>query len=278
MQLHGLTLTKVNSGDFVHWILRYLRAEHKFQADMLDSCGLMANNYKICVNDVKLQVRLTLSYGKTSIVYVNNDIASKKQNALEAAKATIAVILAIVAKGDEQKNWRNKKGELLAQLMSILERVRHETGSRRISLLGDEFLSGTPAEKSVRMVYSGTTPQFAKVVLPANLTGAIACIEAIVAAEKAIHTEAHSALEIIGLASSQAELESKGQVSHCPINEKTGDGVSVGRCWFNLKDGYICPRHGDVAQEVAVFQTTGKLTPEQPCHRGEAARKLQEKH
>jgi hypothetical protein len=29
------------------------------------------------------------------------------------------------------------------------------------------------------------------------------------------------------------------------IRERTADGVSVGRCWFYLKDG-ICPRHGDV--------------------------------
>lgn len=32
---------------------------------------------------------------------------------------------------------------------------------------------------------------------------------------------------------------------NCPIRERTGDGVSVGRCWFHCPDG-ICPRHGDV--------------------------------
>jgi hypothetical protein len=33
--------------------------------------------------------------------------------------------------------------------------------------------------------------------------------------------------------------------NNCPINEQTGDGTTVGRCWFFLKDG-VCPRHGDV--------------------------------
>jgi hypothetical protein len=31
--------------------------------------------------------------------------------------------------------------------------------------------------------------------------------------------------------------------NNCNVMEKTADGVSVGRCWFYLRDG-ICPRHG----------------------------------
>jgi hypothetical protein len=30
---------------------------------------------------------------------------------------------------------------------------------------------------------------------------------------------------------------------NCPVNEKTADGLYVGRCLFHLKDG-ICSRHG----------------------------------
>jgi hypothetical protein len=49
---------------------------------------------------------------------------------------------------------------------------------------------------------------------------------------------------------------------NCPINERTGDGVLVGRCWFYLPDGKTCPRHGDVSEAVEQYQKTGKLTPE----------------
>jgi hypothetical protein len=48
---------------------------------------------------------------------------------------------------------------------------------------------------------------------------------------------------------------------NCPINERAGDGVLVGRCWFNLYNG-VCHRHGDVSKEFEIFQTTGLLTPE----------------
>ena len=49
---------------------------------------------------------------------------------------------------------------------------------------------------------------------------------------------------------------------NCPINERTGDGVHVGRCWFHLPDGKTCPRHGDVSEAVRHFESTGKTTPE----------------
>jgi hypothetical protein len=52
---------------------------------------------------------------------------------------------------------------------------------------------------------------------------------------------------------------------NCPINERTGDGRLVGRCWFHLEeqDGrYICPRHGDVTKAVEHFKETNELTPE----------------
>ena len=50
-------------------------------------------------------------------------------------------------------------------------------------------------------------------------------------------------------------------VSNCPINEQTSDGIPVGRCWFALTNG-VCPRHGDVTDEVARFRETGLTTLE----------------
>lgn len=51
-------------------------------------------------------------------------------------------------------------------------------------------------------------------------------------------------------------------MANCPINEQTGDGLVVGRCWHHLPDGKTCPRHGDVGPEVEVFERTGSLTVE----------------
>lgn len=53
------------------------------------------------------------------------------------------------------------------------------------------------------------------------------------------------------------------KVKNCPINEVTGDGVTVGRCWFALTDEK-CPRHGDVKEAVKLFEETGKLTKDTP--------------
>lgn len=39
--------------------------------------------------------------------------------------------------------------------------------------------------------------------------------------------------------------------SNCAVIERTGDGVSVGKCWFHLKDGITCPRHGKVKSKPA---------------------------
>lgn len=51
-------------------------------------------------------------------------------------------------------------------------------------------------------------------------------------------------------------------VTHnCPINERTGDGASVGRCWF-FSPLDVCPRHGDIAEPLRVFRETGELTDE----------------
>lgn len=33
--------------------------------------------------------------------------------------------------------------------------------------------------------------------------------------------------------------------NNCNVQEKTGDGKPVGRCWFHLEKG-VCPRHGIV--------------------------------
>ena len=49
--------------------------------------------------------------------------------------------------------------------------------------------------------------------------------------------------------------------NHCPIRERTADGVSVGRCWHHAPDG-LCPRHGDVSAELAHYRATGKLSEE----------------
>lgn len=54
-------------------------------------------------------------------------------------------------------------------------------------------------------------------------------------------------------------------VKNCPINERTGDGVLVGRCWFTL-EGTTCPRHGDVKDAVWRYEKYGELTPERKLH------------
>ncbi len=51
--------------------------------------------------------------------------------------------------------------------------------------------------------------------------------------------------------------------TNCPINECTGDGRYVGRCWFHCPDE-ICPRHGNVSVALAFYRETGKLTKEDP--------------
>lgn len=38
---------------------------------------------------------------------------------------------------------------------------------------------------------------------------------------------------------------------HCAVQERTGDGRPVGRCWFHLKNG-CCPRHGFVGDHEAL--------------------------
>lgn len=53
---------------------------------------------------------------------------------------------------------------------------------------------------------------------------------------------------------------------NCTINERTGDGQLVGRCWFQLVK-FVCPRHGNVMDEWYHFQNTGELTKELPRHR-----------
>lgn len=49
---------------------------------------------------------------------------------------------------------------------------------------------------------------------------------------------------------------------NCPILEQTADGDNVGRCYFYLKDGKTCPRHGDVESAIDKYVKTGKLTLE----------------
>ena len=50
-------------------------------------------------------------------------------------------------------------------------------------------------------------------------------------------------------------------LNNCPVRERTGDGVSVGRCWHFLgrEDAKVCPRHGDVTEQVVEYTRTGRL-------------------
>jgi len=48
---------------------------------------------------------------------------------------------------------------------------------------------------------------------------------------------------------------------NCPIQEQTADGTTCGRCWMSLT-GTVCPRHGDVAKEVARYEKFGLTTLE----------------
>lgn len=49
--------------------------------------------------------------------------------------------------------------------------------------------------------------------------------------------------------------------NNCPIIERTGDGRSVGRCWYYCPEDQ-CPRHGDVSKELEHFRSEGRLTDE----------------
>ena len=57
--------------------------------------------------------------------------------------------------------------------------------------------------------------------------------------------------------------------NNCAIRERTGDGVNVGRCYFNLEDNDICPRHGDVHSLMEEFRKTGNLQEDPRYRRGE---------
>ena len=49
------------------------------------------------------------------------------------------------------------------------------------------------------------------------------------------------------------------ELSNCAIRERTGDGVSTGRCWHHLQDGKTCPMHGDVSAQMAEYRRTAQL-------------------
>lgn len=56
-----------------------------------------------------------------------------------------------------------------------------------------------------------------------------------------------------------------GWNTNCAINECTGDGTHVGRCWYTLErvgDAFICERHGNVTEVQQRFAETGRLTSE----------------
>ena len=49
---------------------------------------------------------------------------------------------------------------------------------------------------------------------------------------------------------------------NCAVRERTGDGVSVGRCMFFMSEesGVLtCPRHGNVTEVQKHFIATGEL-------------------
>lgn len=46
---------------------------------------------------------------------------------------------------------------------------------------------------------------------------------------------------------------------NCSINEQTADGEVVGKCNFYLKDGKICPRHGDVSIAIEYYNETRRF-------------------
>jgi len=47
---------------------------------------------------------------------------------------------------------------------------------------------------------------------------------------------------------------------NCAVRERTGDGVSVGRCWCYVGDKDVCPRHGDVKAVMEHYRKTGSLS------------------
>jgi hypothetical protein len=48
----------------------------------------------------------------------------------------------------------------------------------------------------------------------------------------------------------------------CAVRERTADGVSVGRCWFQIDKNGSCPRHGDVRAVQKKYVDSGELTDE----------------
>lgn len=51
-------------------------------------------------------------------------------------------------------------------------------------------------------------------------------------------------------------------IKTCAVREFTADGESVSRCFHYLRDGVMCPRHGDVSAVQKKYLETGKLTDE----------------
>jgi len=70
----------------------------------------------------------------------------------------------------------------------------------------------------------------------------------------------------------------ENKISNCPINEQTGDGIAVGRCWLFLKDGKICSRHGDVSKAIEYYKKTGKLLLENKFNCKQNSRSKKEDH
>jgi hypothetical protein len=64
------------------------------------------------------------------------------------------------------------------------------------------------------------------------------------------------------ISAKEKDIPDPGYDKNCAVRERTGDGISVGRCWFHVDKSYSCPRHGNVLHVQKRFTETGELTDE----------------
>jgi hypothetical protein len=69
-----------------------------------------------------------------------------------------------------------------------------------------------------------------------------------------------------------SKRETIANLRACAVLERTGDGRSVGRCWFDTGKECVCPRHGDVRAVQKRYLECGKLTDERDLPSRGAAR------
>ncbi len=64
---------------------------------------------------------------------------------------------------------------------------------------------------------------------------------------------------------------SKFMPDNCPVNQRTGDGASVGRCWHFIGKAGVCELHGDVSklpEGSELHPGLAALLPRQSDHKG----------